>query len=201
MHVLQATLASDEAINYRFSSPLKRCSSSRSPGPRSHAERRILREIRGQLDQLVDAIAVLDQEEQTDWLDREIPPLGAYLLPDDNARLLDHARRLLICPHGILHHLPFHALDWEQAPLIQRFAVSYVPNITSLLLTRPASPTSNVLSVGIGSYPPPLENLPSAEQEARDITAIYQRAGTEATVLLGASATGLAWSCCGPAGT
>jgi hypothetical protein len=189
LHALQAALAPDEAIIYYFFVAPQTLLIFTITPTAVGAERRILGEIRGQLNQLADAIAVLDREEQTGWLDRDVPPMGAHLLPGDNARLLDHARRLLICPHRILHHLPFHAMDWEQAPLIERFAVSYVPNITSLLLTRPAPPAPDVLSVGIGSYPSPLDNLPGAEQEARDIAAIYQRAGAEATVLLGASAT------------
>ena len=184
---LQAALAPDEAIIYYYFVDSQTLLIFTITPTAVDAERRILNQIRGQLNQLADDIAALDGE--MDWLDQDIPRLGAHLLPRDHAHLLDRARRLLICPHRILHHLPFHAMSWEHAPLIQRFAVSYVPNITSLLLARPAPPSPDVLSVGIGSYPPPLADLPGAEQEANDIVAIYQRAGAEATVLLDADAT------------
>jgi len=184
---LKAALAPDEAIIYYYFVDTQTLLIFTITPTAIGAERRILNQIRGQLDQLADDIAALDGEMA--WLDQDIPRLGAHLLPRDNAHLLDRARHLLICPHRILHHLPFHAMDWQDAPLIQRFAVSYVPNITSLLLTRPAPPSPAVLSVGIGSYPPPLADLPGAEQEANDIAEIYQRTGAEATVLLDADAT------------
>ena len=187
LEALQAALAPDEAIIYYYFVDSQTLLIFTITPTAVGAERRILNPIRGQLDQLADDIAALDGEMA--WLDQDIPRLGAHLLPRDHARLLDQARRLLICPHRILHHLPFHAMDWQDAPLIQRFAVSYVPNITSLLLTRPARPSTDVLSVGIGSYPPPLADLPGAEREANDIAALYQQTGAKATVLLDADAT------------
>ena len=190
---LQAVLAADEAIIYYFFVAPQTLLIFTITPTAIGAERRILKQVRTQLDQLADHIAALRAvtalKAGKNRLDQGVPPLGAHLLPHDHAHLLDHARRLLICPHRILHHLAFHAMQWEQAPLIQRFAVSYLPNITSLLLTRPTPPSRDVLSVGIGSYPPPLPYLPSAEQEAQDVAAIYQQAGAEATVLLGTAAT------------
>ena len=186
LDALQAALAPDEAIIYYYFVDSQTLLIFTITPTTVGAEWRNLNQIRRQLNQLADDIAALDGEMA--WLDQDIPRLGAYLLPRDNAHLLDQARRLLICPHRILHHLPFHSLDWLHAPLIQRFAVSYVPNITSLLLTRPAPPSPAVLSVGIGSYAP-LADLPGAEREANDIAAIYQQAGAETTVLLDADAT------------
>ena len=187
LRTVQASLAGDEAIIYYFFVAPQTLLIFTITPTAIGAERRLLNQIRGQLDQLADHITALKTKIYR--LDQDIPPLGAHLLPHDNAHLLDHTRRLLICPHRILHHLPFHAMHWEQAPLIQRFAVSYLPNITSLLLTRPTPPSQDVLSVGVGSYPPPLANLPGAEQEAQEVAATYQRAGAGATVLLGTGAT------------
>jgi len=192
LRAVQAALAPDEAIIYYFFVASETLLIFTITSSAIGNERRVLRGIRGELDRFADGIAALGTEGtggDTGWLDHDVPRLGTHLLPRDHANLLNHARRLLICPHRILHNLPFHAMDWEQAPLIERFAVSYVPNITSLLITRPASPTSDVLSVGIRSYPPPLAELPAAEREAHDIAAIYRQAGARATVLAGADAT------------
>ena len=187
LDMLQAALAPDEAIIYYYFVASATLLIFTITPIAIGAERRILGGIRGQLDRLAEDIAALDGEMY--WLDQDIPSLGTQLLPQENAHLLGGARRLLICPHRILHHLPFHALNWQQAPLIQRFAVSYVPNVTSLLLTRPGAPSRDVLSVGIGSYPPPLAGLRGAEEEAQDVASIYQRTGAEATILLGANAS------------
>jgi CHAT domain-containing protein len=184
---LQAALAPDEAIIYHYFVARDTLLIYVITPTGVGAERRILHGVRSELDQFADDIEALRGE--MDWLGQDIPRLSAHLLPQDTAHLLDGVRRLLICPHRILHHIPFHALDWEHAPLIERFAVSYVPNVTSLLLPRPSLPPPDVLSVGIESYAPLLPDLPGAEQEASDVAAIYQRTSGAATVLLGAGAT------------
>ncbi|RMF72221.1 MAG: CHAT domain-containing protein [Acidobacteria bacterium] len=43
----------------------------------------------------------------------------------------DHLR---IVPHGVLHGLPFHALEADGRPLIDRFAISYAPSLASAVL-------------------------------------------------------------------
>ena len=37
--------------------------------------------------------------------------------------------RLLIVPHGLLHHIPFHALMDGDSPLIDQFTISYAPSV------------------------------------------------------------------------
>jgi CHAT domain-containing protein len=54
-------------------------------------------------------------------------------------------------------------------------------------MTRPAPPSPDILSVG--AFPPSLPPIPSAEQEAADVAATYQRVGVPATVLREASAS------------
>ena len=184
---LQASLAPDEAIIYYYFILRETLLIYVITPAAVSVERRVLGAARAQLDQLAAGIQALDGE--MDWLGQDLPRLGADLLPQDSTHLLDGARRLLICPHRILHHLPLHALDWQGAPLIERFAVSYVPNATSLLLTRPEPSARDVLAVGIDSFPPPLDDLPGAEQEASDVAAIHQKRGAAATVLLGPDAS------------
>jgi CHAT domain-containing protein len=189
---LQAALAADEAILYYYFVTRETLVIYVITPTAVGAEWRNLGETRAHLDQFADRIQNLDEEiyrGERDWLDQTIALLSPHLLPREDAHLLDGARRLLICPHRILHHLPLHALDWQEGPLIERFAISYVPNVTSLLLTKPAPRSSAVLCVGIDSFPPGLTDLPGAEREADSIASIYRQQGAEATVLLGADAS------------
>lgn len=184
---VQAALDPDEAIIYYFFVDSETLLIYTISPTEIAAERKILGTVRTKLDKLADGIKVLDGD--VDWLDWDLLSLGAHLLPDDTAHTLDKAQRLLICPHRILHQVPLHALNWKQERLIERFAVSYIPNVTSLLLTRPALPPTAVLSVGIDTFPSPLPDLLGAEQEADDVAVIYERHGASATVLRGAKAT------------
>jgi CHAT domain-containing protein len=189
---LQAALAPDEAILYYYFVTRETLVIYVITPTAVGAEWRNLGEIRAHFDQFADRIQKLGEEiNRSEWdcLDRDLPLLSPHLLPREGAHLLDGARRLLICPHRILHHLPLHALDWQEGPLIERFAISYVPNVTSLLLTKPAPRSSAVLCVGIDSFPPGLTDLPGAEREADSIASIYRQQGAEATVLLGADAS------------
>jgi CHAT domain-containing protein len=132
-------------------------------------------------------LAGLDTE--VEWLEDEIPSLGRLLLPREGAPLLAGKRRLLISPQGFLHQLPFHAFDWEGEPLISRFAVSYIPNLTTLLAGR-AAPASHagVFGVAISRFPAasPLINAPA---ELAGVTAAYQGTGTAVTTLAEGAAT------------
>ena len=189
---LQAALAPDEAILYYYFVSRETLVIYVITPKAVGAEWRNLDETRAHLDQFADHIQKLHEEidpRERDWLDRNLALLSQHLLPREGTHLLDGARRLLICPHRILHHLPLHALDWQQAPLIERFAISYVPNVTSLLLTKPAPRSPAALCIGIDSFPSPLTDLPGAEEEADSIASIYRQQGAEAKVLRGANAS------------
>ena len=123
------------------------------------------------------------------WLDQDIPPLGESLLPREGAALLDGKRRLLISPQGFLHQLPFHAFDWKGEPLISRFAVSYIPNLTTLLAERDApAPHGAVFGLAVSSFPAagPLKLAPA---ELAGVTAAYDGTGTKVTTLVEGAAT------------
>lgn len=111
------------------------------------------------------------------------------LVPAD--QLGDDVRRLTISPHGPLHALPFHAMPNSWEPLIARFAVSYVPNLGSLLLATGAAEQPNVFTLGIRDYELPgreVTPLPNAEMEARAVAKQYLVAGVPATCYVGAQA-------------
>ncbi len=126
---------------------------------------------------------------QVGWLNQEIPPLGRRLLPQEGAALLADKRRLLISPQGFLHQLPFHAFDWEGEPLISRYAVSYIPNLTTLLAERDApAPHRAVFGLAISTFPTG-DTLELAPAELADVTAAYDGTGTKVTTLLEGAAT------------
>ena len=76
-------------------------------------------------------------------------------------------------PTGLLHYLPLHALPIDQAPLLDRFHVAYVPSITLLGrvmkrrkgTTQQTEPTPLVIG-----NPSGWNSLPFAEQEARRVS-------------------------------
>jgi CHAT domain-containing protein len=189
LRALQATLDPDEAIIFYYFVHSETLLVYVITPTEIAAERRILGEFRDKIDRLADDSADDLKAMEVDWLSQDVRLLSNYLLPGETAHLLADAQRLLICPHRILHQIPLHALAWQQAPLIERFAVSYIPNLTSLLLSRPAPTSTAVLSIGIDSFSPPVPPLRGAEREACQVADLYEQHARSATRLLGAEAT------------
>lgn len=118
------------------------------------------------------------------WLEREARRLGRLLLPTRGGELLAGKERLVISPHRLLHQLPFHAFGFDGAPLIERFAVSYVPNLTSLLLPATGGEAASVFALGVSSFADPrLVPLANAGLEASEVAGWYRRAGVPVTLL------------------
>jgi hypothetical protein len=135
-----------------------------------------------------------DQSVQTEqfvlWLDDEVPRLGRLLLPQQGCDVLAGKKRVVLSLHRVLHQLPFHAFEWEGGLLVERFAVSYIPNLTSLLLPAPPPRPPQVFTLGISEFnDPPLASLPNATPAARDVAALYEQVGTPILALLGEQAT------------
>ena len=75
-------------------------------------------------------------------------------------------RHLLIVPHDLLHHVPFHALwDGEQY-LMERFSISYAQSASVYYLsaTKVTHPEERSLILGV-----PDDSAPSIAQEAREV--------------------------------
>jgi CHAT domain-containing protein len=126
-----------------------------------------------------------------DALDR-VYVFSLLLLPVEIATHLQspHLRRLLISPHRLLHAVPFHALAWEDDFLIRRFAISYAPSLSSLLLRPVPTPPPRVLAVGIQEYAVPNEDpapasLDNAEQEVANLERLYREYGVPVEILRG----------------
>jgi CHAT domain-containing protein len=92
------------------------------------------------------------------------------------------ARHLIVVPHGVLHHLPFHALMDENGYVIDSFSISYAPSASVFVHCQQKSTqaTGAPLILGI-----PDERAPLILEEVRAVEEIVP--GAE--LLLGAQAS------------
>lgn len=118
------------------------------------------------------------------------PELCALLLPAEPRRLAG-CRRLFISPHQVLHLLPFHALRWQGCALLESFAVTYLPNLSTLLTDVPR-PGPDTLVVGVGDYhrmPDVYGQLPGVTGQVQDVVGIHRLACRPARGLCDGDAT------------
>lgn len=100
-------------------------------------------------------------------------------------------RALLIVPHSGLHYLPFAALHDGKNYLLEKHALRVTTSASALKFLRKASTGSRTAALILGN---PTLDLPSAEQEAKNLSKIMP----ESSVLLGAKATKQALVSAGP---
>jgi CHAT domain-containing protein/Tfp pilus assembly protein PilF len=88
-------------------------------------------------------------------------------------------KHLVIVPHGMLHYLPFHALlskkGGKPGYLIESFAISYLPSASVLKYTRVKNKGNRKDLFAVGNPATGLDPLPAAEQEAREVSALFNR--------------------------
>lgn len=118
---------------------------------------------------------------------------AALLLPEAAHDVIGDKRRVLISPHRLLHALPFQVLPWDETHpyLIQRFAVTYIPNLSSLLIRYQSPARRSLLTVGISDYArhdAPYPRLEEAAQEAAELETLYAGHGVDVRTLLDAQA-------------
>ena len=116
---------------------------------------------------------------------------GAQIIPESCRARMRGKRRLIVSPHRALHLFPFHATQWDGAPLIRTFTVRYVPNLGSLLLPWTGPTGGPVLSVGCGTFvgPGAPGALADAEPEARAVASAYTSRDRPVTLLTGEDAS------------
>jgi CHAT domain-containing protein len=117
---------------------------------------------------------------------------GSFLLPENCPIAWHKKRRLLVSPHRVLHSIPFHALRYENQWLVERAAVSYIANLSSLQLPYVPSKKQRVLVAGVEHFDVPgmnLPPLPEAELEAQEVKQIYDTHRVPVKLLLEAEAT------------
>jgi len=117
---------------------------------------------------------------------------GSFLLPAASPIAWHEKERLLVSPHRVLHSIPFHAMRYENQWLIERAAVSYIANLSSLQLPYTPRKEQRVLAVGVEHFNVPgrtLGPLPEAELEAQEVKQIYDTHRVPVTLLVKAEAT------------
>jgi CHAT domain-containing protein len=117
---------------------------------------------------------------------------GSFLLPPESGVQWQNKQRLLISPHRVLHSIPFHAMRYQDQWLIQRAAISYIPNLSVLQIRYSLKRKQQVLVLGVENFNVPgcpLTPLPDAEPEAADVYDVYTRNGVPATLIRGRQAT------------
>lgn len=96
--------------------------------------------------------------------------------------VLAENEKVTILPHGLLHHIPFHALFDGQTYLLDRFEITYAPSATvfALCQSRSMFQTGKTLIMGVAD-----ETIPAV---ARELTAVSHHY-PDATVYLNEQAT------------
>lgn len=81
---------------------------------------------------------------------------------------LINTQRLIIVPHGILHYLPFNALNSGSSYLIDKYSISYLPSasVMKFLKQRKAQKTERALILGNPYLDDPKYDLKYAQDEA-----------------------------------
>jgi len=150
---LQAALGKDDAVLYHYWLSPTVLLVITLTAEAIEAERHILTaEQRSLLEGLVTELGGLTGSNLS--LDDEfIAPLAEIVLPASGRALLDGKRRLAVSPHRLLHWFPFAAVLWDGEPLVRRFALRNIPNLTSLLVERSSRPDPSVLALAIWEFP------------------------------------------------
>src|ERR1019366_1177868 len=140
---------------------------------------------------LLDAIEGLDAGGPLD-LDSGIAEAGNILLTQGVRQFLEGKKRVILSPHHRLHLFPFHAAGWDGKFLIERCAVRYIPNLTSLLLDWPDQAGKDLLALGVSQFSVMQQNWPelkNTEAQVQQIHDVYSSAGRTAIKLTGKAAT------------
>ncbi|MCP5069487.1 MAG: CHAT domain-containing protein [bacterium] len=77
-------------------------------------------------------------------------------------------KRLVVVPHGVLHHMPLHALPWGNRSVMDRFDVVYVPSAAVYGHCRREAPCAQGPAAVFGL---PDERAPEIADEVKDVAA------------------------------
>ncbi len=153
--------------------------------------KRVSENERTDLDEFARYVLAFSNSGNLNYLEK-VTKFSPLLLPQQGISILQSKKRLLVSLHRLLHAVPFHALEWEGDFLIRRFAVTYVPNLSSLLIRYDPNKRHKVLAVGIHEYEVTdsvLSPLEEAEREVDDLKETYDERAIPITVLKDRAAT------------
>ncbi|MDX1418121.1 MAG: CHAT domain-containing protein [Candidatus Promineifilaceae bacterium] len=124
----------------------------------------------------------------------QLKRFAQLVLPIQLPEWTRQSRSLLISPHKMLHAFPFQALPWDEAHdyLVQRLAVTYIPNLSSRLLKVHSLPRPRLLALGIAEYRVPGKDFPPlrrSEEEVVEIAGQFKELNLDALALAGHQAS------------
>ncbi|GEM_PF-4769095 len=106
----------------------------------------------------------------------ELQSFGAFLLPESLHFLLKNKDHILVSPHHLLHAFPFHLLEWQDDYFFKHAAISFIPNIASLLVDFPESDADGTLLMGVSDFNingMHLSRLPGVDKEVSALDRMY----------------------------
>jgi hypothetical protein len=193
LEALQRVLAPDEAVlGYFFLAPTVLLIA-KMDRQRFDVERIVFKseDEMAPVNELLEAIEGLDASGPLD-LDAAIRAAGELLLPAGVREFIIGKARLIVSPHHGLHLFPFHAASWDRKFLMERCAVRYIPNFSSLLLEWRGQQGTGVFALAVSRFNVTGKQCPelaNAEEEARAIAEMYAELNLKAEAVTGASAT------------
>ena len=108
--------------------------------------------------------------------------------PLERSGALAGVKRLIVVPHGELHHVPFAALVAGESRgfLVEKYDIAYVPSASVLARLRERAIPAPGRSAKVLAFAPLEGRLPGAEAEVEAIGRLH---GSRATIVSGAAAT------------
>jgi hypothetical protein len=189
---VQAALECDEAVLYFYwLQPGELLLVTIDSHDATHEILSVTSQHQAELEEFTDVVLNFQPGQSFGYFGRQTARFG-HFLPRFTSNGLAGKRRLLISPHRRLHLVPFHALPWQGELLIRRYAVTYVPNLSTLLLRYERRTEKRVLAVGLSEFHVPgaaFAPLPGAEVEVDGLEGLCRGHGMDVTVLRGASAS------------
>jgi CHAT domain-containing protein len=100
-------------------------------------------------------------------------------------------QHVVISPHGLLSHVPLHAVPVEGQLLIERWLVSYAPSSAMALQLKAGvqKPGGAALVMGNPQTDNPQDDLPGAEEEAWEVAQVLRQVGVKAQPFVRKDAT------------
>ncbi len=156
---------------------------------RFHAERIVLKPeeaaLLGEFTAFIENLKAANRS-----MDKAVAKIGKILLPDFLREFIKTKQRVVFSPHHSLHLFPFHAVPWDGGFVGSEFAVSYVPNFSSILLPWTKQPENRILAIGIKQFADPaIRPLLNVEDDARAISEYYASNGAAVEMVLGPEVT------------
>jgi CHAT domain-containing protein len=126
-------------------------------------------------------------------IEQSIQAMAGWVSPwvDEVERQGWDVQHVVISPHGLLSHVPWHAVPVKEELLIERWLVSYAPSSAMALQLKAGvkKPGGAALVMGNPQTDNPQDDLPGAEEEAWEVAKVLRQVGVKAQPLVRKDAT------------